>query len=190
MRNKSASILLCILFYLLLFKSSQSQIIINAKFLGLSGHLKKSPHPHLYKRKLDENGFAVLNIGAIAGIEKSFFRDWFSVKFVQAILSDCAVQTAGFTHIGFRLTWKREKHIVSIGNGPTLFYRKDWKDLPGYVDEGFFKRNEYYQYIFFWYAGEVEYHYKLNDELDIGISFIPGPPEFFTIAPGIRYNIQ
>lgn len=168
----------------------QGQTTLNLKFIGLSGHLKKSPHPHLYQRKIDKNGFAVLNLGAIAGIEKTFFRDWFSIKFVQGLLSDCAMQFAGFTHIGFRLTYQRERHYFSIGNGPTLFYRKDWKDLPGYVDEGFFKRNDNYQYIFFWYAGEVEYNYQISEQLDIGMTFIPGPPEFITFAPGVRFRFH
>ena len=167
--------------------SAKSQITLNVKYIGLSGHLKDSPHPQLYQRKLDKEGFAVLNIGTVIGVEKSYFRDWFSFKFVQGILSDCASQPAGFTHFGVRFTFNKDKHFFSIGNGPTFFYRKDWNDLSGYVDEGLFERNEKYQYIFFWYAGEVEYNYRISEKLDIGVTFIPGPPEFFTIAPGMRF---
>jgi hypothetical protein len=166
-----------------------SQTLINVKYIGLSGHLKVSPHPHLYTRKIDKKGFTVLNIGVIAGVERNFIKNWFSVKFVQAVFSDCASQPAGFTHIGVRFSFANKNHHFSIGNGPTIFYRKDWLDLPGYVDEGLFKRKDKVQYIFFWYAGEVEYNYRINEKMDIGITIIPGPPEFFTLAPGIRMRL-
>ncbi|NOZ46058.1 MAG: hypothetical protein GXO79_04665 [Chlorobi bacterium] len=181
---------LVVILFIVCAKQLNSQVLINVKFIGLSGHLKKSPHPQLYKLKLDKNGFLVLNTGVMLGVEKQIWKPWFSVKFAQGILSDCAMQFAGFTHLGFRLTYNTGNHYFSIGNGPTLFYRNDWNKLPGYVDEGLFKRNKKFQYLFFWYAGEVEYNYKISENTDIGITFIPGPPEFFTIIPGVRIKID
>ena len=166
------------------------QPTFDIKFLGISGHVKSSPHPQLFVRKIDKKGYAVLNIGVISAIEYKLVNNWLSVKLAQAILSDCANQIAGFTHIGLRLNYKLQKHSFSIGNGPTIYYRKNWNLLNGYVDEGLFKQKKALQYIFFWYAGEIEYHYHFSEKFELGFSFIPGPPEFFSLAPGIRFNVK
>lgn len=184
----SKLIFVFVIIFFLVFELN-AQIIVNVKYLGLSGHLKKSPHPQLYKRKLDKNGFVLLNIGTILGAEYVVYKDWLSIKAAQGFISDCGGQFAGFSHIGIRFTFKRQKHFFSIGNGPTFFFRKDWKNLPGYVDAGLFNRNDKYQYIFFWYAGEVEYNFQYSDKIDVGVTFIPGPPEFFSLAPGIRIKM-
>lgn len=175
-----------LLFFGLIFQTSFAQWFFEVKFIGISAHLKKNPHPHLYQRKFDKNGFLVLNLGLIFSIEKMIHGEIVSLKFSQAIFRDCANQTAGFTHTGFRLHKNFGQHHLSIGNGPTLFYRKSWKGLPGYVDEGLFKSTSKQQYRYFWYAGEITYSYFFHEEGAFSTTFIPGPPEFATIAAGIR----
>jgi hypothetical protein len=167
-------------------QSAFGQWYFEVKFVGISVHLKENPHPHLYKRKFDRKGFVVLNAGVILSVEKFVYNDLVSIKFAQAIFSDCANQFAGFSHLGFRLNKELDNHHFAIGNGPTMFYRKDWSGLTGYIDEGLFKRNENYQYRFFWYAGEVNYGYKLSDQTQLSFTLLPGPPEFATIAAGLR----
>lgn len=170
----------------MLLKGAFGQWIFEVKFIGVSAHLKKNPHPHLYKRKFDKNGFLVLNLGLLVSVERMIYNDLISVKYSQAIFKDCANKFAGFAHLGLRLNENYKNHHFSIGNGPTLFIRKDWKELPGYVDEGLFKRYGKYQYRYFWYAGEVGYSYFLEESQAFSITFIPGPPEFATMATGFR----
>lgn len=178
--------MLCTFFWITVMFSAQSQVSIGIKFIGLSAHLKRSPHPHLYPGKLDKDGTLVATTGIILTAEYFVYQNILSVKLAQCFLFDCAGKPAGFFHVGLRVSAYHNKWSGSIGNGPTLFFRRDWKDLPGYVDEGLFKRHKNFQYRFFWYAGEVEGNYTLNDRLQFSTTFIPGPPEFFSIAPGIR----
>lgn len=163
-----------------------SQWYFEIKLIGISAHLKKNPHPHLYKRKFDKNGFLVLNLGLMLSIEKMVYNDVVSVKFCQSVFSDCASQLAGFTHLGFRLNKEFDNHHIAIGNGPTLFYRKDWTNLDGYIDEGLFNKNKEYQYRYFWHAGEVTYSRFFSSNSAYSFTIIPGPPEFATIAAGLR----
>jgi hypothetical protein len=178
--------ILLLLLLILILKTSYSQWFFEIKFVGISAHLKKNPHPHLYKRKFDKNGLFVLNLGVIVSVEKMVYNDLISVKFSQAIFSDCANQLAGFTHMGFRLNKAIDDHHFAIGNGPTLFYRNDWEKLDGYIDEGLFKRKNKYQYRYFWYAGEVTYSYIFENNIANSFTLIPGPPEFATFATGFR----
>ena len=186
--NKKINIAILCLFIVFCAVSSKAQFVVSIKFIGLTTHIKKSPHPQLYKRKLNKNGYFVINSGIIIGVEYIVVKPWFGVKVAQAIFSDCANQKAGFTHFGFRLHGTHNKHEFTIGNGPTLFYRKDWSHLSGYVDEDLFKYKNGHQYRYFWLAGEVEYNYHINNEFVFSTTFIPGPPEFTTIAPGVIFK--
>jgi len=175
-----------LLFMLFVFNVSYAQWFFEIKFVGISAHLKKNPHPHLYKRKLDKSGFLVMNLGVIFSIEKMVCNDFLSLKFSQAFFLDCASELAGFSHAGLRFNGTIDHHHFAIGNGPTLFYRKDWKTLEGYVDEGLFKTYKEYQYRYFWYAGEINYDYFFTNSEAFSFTLIPGPPEFATFAAGLR----
>jgi hypothetical protein len=163
------------------------QGILEVKIIALTGHLRKNNNPHLFKLKLDKKGRLTLPIGVALGVEYFLYQNHLAVKFVQSFMLDCGFQPAGFTHLGFRLHVRTGRHALAIGNGPTLFYRRDWSHLPNYVDEGLFRRAANCQYIFIWYAGEVEYIYTRRSKPDFSLTFIPGPPIFFTIAPGWRF---
>ncbi|MFQ6615907.1 MAG: hypothetical protein ACE5HZ_03965 [Fidelibacterota bacterium] len=155
--------------------------------MGLPFHLKKSPHPHLYRRKLDKSGLAVLNVGLILSYEVMIPSGDVSLKMVQGLFLDCANQLAGFTHVGFRGRRSDATHSVSVGIGPTLFYRKDWKNLPGYVDEGLFQRTDTWQYRFIWYAGEVQLDTNISPRWAFSTTLIPGYPEFVAVTSGLQY---
>ena len=169
-------------------KTGNAAVIFSIKVIGLSGHLKKNQNPHLYRIKFDKKGKLVVHLGIVLSAEYFIYKEIVSVKFAQAAMLDCAFLPAGFTHLGLRLCGRSGPHTFTIGNGPTLFYRKDWKDLPGYFDEGLLKHSKNMQYRFFWYAGEIEYDYALAGKPDFSLGMIPGPPVFFTIAPGIRFR--
>jgi len=164
------------------------QIMLEVKFIGLSGHLRRNDNPHLYRLKLDKKGRLAGHIGLAFGIEYFLLENCLSVKFGQAFMLDCGFQPAGFTHLGLRLYATAGRHSFAIGNGPTFFYRRDWSLLPNYHDEGLFRRTRNYQHIFFWYAGEVEYNYGFPKRPDFSLTFIPGPPVFYTFAPGLRWQ--
>jgi len=97
------------------------QIMLEVKFIGLSGHLRRNDNPHLYRLKLDKKGRLAGHIGLAFGIEYFLLENCLSVKFGQAFMLDCGFQPAGFTHLGLRLYATAGRHSFAIGNGPTFF---------------------------------------------------------------------
>jgi len=185
-QSKIIQFLMILLLIMTNVKFANAEVIYSIKLIGLTGHLKKNQNPHLYRIKFDKKGKMVINLGLVLSAEYFIYKEVLSIKFAQAFMLDCAFLPSGFTHLGLRLCAHSGRHTFTIGNGPTLFYRQDWRNLPAYHDEGLLKRSGNMQYRFFWYAGEVEYDYALSGKPDLSISLIPGPPVFFTIAPGIR----
>ncbi|GAB3193932.1 hypothetical protein K0O23_02595 [Pontibacter aydingkolensis] len=157
------------------------------KFFGFSMHLKESPYPEIFPNRLDQKGYATFNYGAIAGYERFVVRDAISVRVEQGLYADCAGQLAGFTHLGWRgIIFRSNRHSVNGGFGPTLVYRQDWNRLEGYQDDGYFKRSGTWQHKFYWYGGEFEYNYELNNNTDISVNLVPGLPELISLGFGIR----
>lgn len=171
-------------------QQASAQHSVALKFIGLSIHPKESPHPHLYPHRLDARGHAVIDLGAMLSYGYDIGDAGFRLEVAQAFYADCAAQPAGFSHIGFRarlFRWGR--HSVAGGIGPTLIYRRDWSRLAGYVDTGYYRRGDRWQYKFLWYGGEFEYTYVLNDKGEAALTFIPGYPEVLTLAVGYRRRI-
>lgn len=157
------------------------------KYFGLSMHLKESPYPEIFPHRLDRKGYLVLNIGGIAGYERFVVRDVLSIRVEQGIYTDCASAFAGFSHIGWRgLIFRKGRHSLNGGIGPTLVYRRDWNEIEGYEDDGYFNRSGKWQYRFYWYGGEFEYNYKLKERLELSATLVPGIPELMSVGLGIR----
>ena len=183
-------------FFLLLFTfltgfNLQAQDNVGLKFFGLSIHPGGDENAFLMPRRLDSNGVLVLNLGGMLSAEKFIYQDRVSVKAVQGIYSDCAAQLGGFSHIGIRaIIFRAGKHSVFGGIGPTLVYRKNWYELPGYLDPDYFdgQPTDTWQYKFLWYGGEFEYAYVLSEKLDLTSTFIPGFPKLISLSFGLKYK--
>ena len=157
------------------------------KLFGLSVHLKESPYPEMFPNRLDDKGYVTFNYGAIVGYERFVVRDVISVRVEQGLYADCAAELAGFTHIGWRgLIFRKNRHSLNAGFGPTLVYRKDWNNIEDYVDDGYFNRKGDWQYKFYWYAGEFEYNYRLKGSTDLSVNLVPGIPELVSFGVGLR----
>lgn len=167
------------------------QISIGIQFIGFSYHLKKNPHPHLYKRKLDKKGNFVLNLGLVLQFEYPL-NNWASIKTQQAFLfQDCAGKFASMSHFGFYFREKfNNNHQGKIGIGPIYYSRKTWNNLKGYVNDINFKssKNKKWQNKFIWFGGTLEHQYFLNKNTSISTTILPGIPEIISIAPGISFN--
>ena len=80
---------------------------------------------------------------------------------------------------------------MNVGIGPTFLYKRSWYRLPGYNDSlEAYKgtKDEDWQYLFYWYAGEIETNIQVNDNFDVSIAVIPGVPDIINISTGFRYN--
>jgi hypothetical protein len=187
------AIVFCIFFAL---SASAQQFTIGIKLTGLSIHPQGAANAKLMKYKLDNKGVFVFNPGVRLSFEYFFYEDIFSIKIEQGLYADCANQFAGFTHIGLRgRIFQIGNHSLNGGIGPTLFFRRNWYKLDGYVDDvENFKGSpeDTWQHWFIWYGGEFEYNYKINETLEWSTSIVPWIPPFvpLVMSSGFRMKID
>lgn len=185
-----------IAFLVLLTANLRAQELKNPRFMfgiklaGLSAHFKPSPHPHLYKGRIDKKGLFVLNQGVVLSVEY-YFHNQMALRATQAFLwSDCAGRLHAASHIGLSFGhFFTLNHEVRMSFGPMFFYRKSWHQLPGYQDYGLFKlsKNEKWQRKFVWHGLELEYNYFKNNTA-YNLAVLPGIPEVLAIAGGFKYR--
>ncbi len=177
---------------ILFYSHGLAQDNIGIKFFGLSIHPKgEKSNAFLMPNKLDKNAYFVMNFGLEIMYEKFFIKDAFSFKIVKSLYSDCAARLGGFVHVGIRRKIiKKDKHSLYGGIGPTIIFRRNWLEIPGYNNPGKFNGdiNDKWQHLFLWYGGEFEYKYFLSDRLDFAVSFIPGYPDLMSFAIGLNYK--
>ena len=167
-------------------------LTIGVKFFGLSFHPKGAVNANIMPLKLDKNGVFVVNRGATLSIEYFIWKDIVSVKFVQGLYSDCLARFGGFTHIGLRgKIFSYGQHSINGGIGPTFIFRRNWYEVEGYNDSfSFFHgdKDDYWQWRFIMYGGEIEYNYSIDDNIDLSTTFVPGYPDLMNLSFGIRYK--
>jgi hypothetical protein len=168
-------------FFLVIYLSAQ-QFTVGIKLTGLSVHPGGATNANLMKYKLDDNAIFVFNPGVILSFEYFFYKDIFSIKIGQGLYADCANQFAGLTHIGLRgRIFEIGKHSFNGGIGPTIFFRKNWYKLDGYIDDvENFKGSpeDNWQWWFILYGGEFEYNYKVNEMIELSTSIVPCIPPY------------
>jgi hypothetical protein len=181
-------------FFLIVYLPAQ-QFTIGIKLTGLSIHPKGATNANLMKYKLDNKGIFVFNPGIRLSFEYFLYKDIVSIKIEQDLYADCANQFAGFTHIGVRgKMFQIEKHSLNGGIGPTIFFRRNWYKLDGYIDDiENFKGSpdNNWQWWFIWYGGEFEYNYMINETIELSTSFVPWIPPFvpFVMSLGTRIKL-
>ncbi|WP_025842665.1 hypothetical protein [Porphyromonas gingivicanis] len=186
------TLLLFFLLYSTFSLKAQYRSNVGLKFMGLSIHpLGGNGNEVIMPNKLDPQAHFVVNLGAILSYEHFLYKDIVSVKALQGLYADCAVQLAGFSSIGIRARiFRLGRHSLYGGLGPTIIFRRNWFRLEGYQDSHYFKgdKDDYWQYRFLWYGGEFEYKVVLRDQIDFSISFVPGYPDLMSLSMGISYN--
>jgi hypothetical protein len=161
------------------------------KYFGLNIHPVGDINAELMPIKLGNNGFLVPSFGVALSFEKYIWRNFLSLKFMEASYTDCALQAAGFIHFGFRITLlDKGRHQLNVGIGPTFIYRQSWYNLEGYDDsKNFYKgddTHDKWQWRFIIYGGEFEYNYRLTDRVDFSWTMVPGIPILIANAFGLR----
>ena len=175
--------------FLLLAFPGWGQANLNLKFFGVSLHPRGETNAPLMPLNPDKRGYLVFNLGGTLGYEYFLRKDKVSLKAVQSLYADCALQLGGFTHLGIRwVIFKKGKHSLNGGLGPTLVFRRNWYRLEGYQYSGFFKGQpeDTWQYNFIPYAGELEYNVAFNDKYELSTALIPGYPSLISLSVGLR----
>ena len=102
--------------FLTLFPIFAHDFSFGVKLFGLSIHPKCAPYYRLFPWRLDSEGIVVFNPGVTLNFEYFVWRDIISIKVVQGLYGDCAMQFAGFSHLGFRLRFlKIARFSMNIG---------------------------------------------------------------------------
>lgn len=161
--------------------------------IGLSYHLKKSKHPHLFKGKLTRNGRVVVNGGILFTVRFQADPRW-GVQFSQALVArDCSGRFLGMSHVGVFGTKKDlwgSRNSLDLSFGPMFFYRQNWALLPGYVNDGLFKisGNQQWMTKFVWHGGMVSWRYRLRPGEYFQVDMLPGFPEIISVGPGMSFK--
>lgn len=164
---------------------------IGFRFFGFTIHPRgEKTNARIMPLRLDKDAYFVLNPGCVIHYENKLYKDIFTIKVAQALYSDCAARLGGFSHIGFRgRILKKNNFSIYAGCGPTLVFRRNWIEIPEYINPYFFKgnANDKWQYKFIPYAGEVELKYFVSEIIEFAISLIPGYPVIINISLGLNY---
>lgn len=185
-----------ILFILLMIISviGFTQDNVSVKFFGFSFHPDGDVNADNMPTKIDKNGVVVINLGMIGAYETFVHKDKLSLKTAVAMYSDCGGLFSGLFHVGFRgVIYKGKRFSVNGGLGPTFIFRRSWySKFDDYVNSGFYDGNEtdFWQYKFLWYGGELEFNYKIIDDLDFSVTFIPGYPKLLGLSVGVKYRFK
>ena len=165
---------------------------VGIKFCSFSSHPKGSPNAPLMPYKFDEKGLLVFNPGVSLNMDYFIFDDLLSIKAVQGLYGDCALQFLGYTHLGFRVRFlKLNRFSMNIGIGPTLIYRQSWYKLKGYdIAEKFLggTPSEDWEYSLIWYGGEIECNVCIFDKTDISVGVVPAGIDLLNINIGLRFR--
>lgn len=145
-----------------------------------------------YPLKLDDKAYIVLNLGAVANYDYELSRKFF-LRSSAGFYMDCAFLKAGFVHVGLRFKGiTLGRHSFNGGVGPVLSVREDWHRFEGYNDKDFYGDRVWngMQYRLFPLGGELEYQYKINDNVAFQYSVIPGYPAVITSKFGLRFKLN
>ncbi|GAB2541835.1 hypothetical protein GCM10027189_26150 [Rufibacter soli] len=193
-QNMKKWIFLLVFSFASLLTQAQGKHNLNVKYFGLTLHPKGDNNAELMPLNPDGKGYLVLNVGGSVGYEHFLVPGKISLKAIQALYADCALRFAGFTHLGVRaVIFDIGRHSLNGGLGPTLVFRRNWSELEGYtLSSSFFGGNpqDKWQYKMVWYAGELEYNYRLTPRTDLSTSFVPGYPNIMSLSFGVRYWLK
>lgn len=175
---------LCVI--LLASSAALAQSNISVAFTGFGFDFGKGENVAIYKRSISDGKNPVFEPGLRIGAEV-YATPATSVKAVQTFRYDVMARVSMSTQLMFRFRiFKVYKHSVSLGVGPTAFYRKSWSDIEGYADEGIYEDGSM-QHKIAWLSTELEYNYIIGKYTDVSFAMTHMTPKGLGFALGIKY---
>jgi hypothetical protein len=169
-----------------MFDVAWAQCNVSAAFTGFGFDFGKGENVGIYKRKISENKSPIFEPGLRFGVEV-YASPATSLKAVQTFRYDVMNRMSMSSQIMLRFrVFRVYKHSVSLGVGPTAFYRKSWSDIDGYVDEDIYHDGSM-QYQIAWLSTELEYNYVLGRDWDASFALTHMHPKGMGFAVGMKY---
>jgi len=188
---KGLILLLSFVIFIVMSQSLYGQSNVGVKLFGVSYHPFAENNEALHKIPLDRNNDWLLEPGFTFTYEAGTGFSLTSAKLMQSIYLDQASQPAGMTYFGIhRKIFHLYKNMITIGIGPTLFYRSDWSTIDGYQEDLDYKTMGNVQYKMAWITGEIEYVYYVSKRSDMLLSINMLHPKAFTMMIGYRFWIS
>ncbi len=175
---------LCVI--LLASSVADAQSNISVAFTGFGFDFGKGENVPIYKRKIVDGKSPIFEPGLRIGAEV-YASPATSIKVAQTFRYDVMARVSMSSQLMLRFrVFKVYKHSVSLGVGPTAFYRKSWSDIDGYVDDGVYDDGSM-QHKIAWLSTELEYNYVIGRFTDISFAMTHMTPKGMGFALGIKY---
>lgn len=166
--------------------SAEAQSNISVAFTGFGFDFGKGENVAIYNHKISDGKNPIFEPGLRIGAEV-YASPATSIKVVQTLRCDVMDRMSMSTQLMLRFrVFKVYKHSVSLGVGPTAFYRKSWSNIGSYVDDGTYEDGTY-QHKIAWLSTELEYNYIIGRFTDISFAMTHMTPKGMGFALGIKY---
>lgn len=166
--------------------SSVAQSNVSAAFTGFGLDFGKGENVPIYKRGFADGKSPIFEPGLRLGVEV-YASPATSIKAVQTLRYDVLSKLSMSTQVMLRFrVFRVYKHSVSLGVGPTCFYRQSWSDEEGYVDEGIYDDGKLQRKVS-WLSAELEYNFIVGKFTDISFAFTHMNPLGIGCAVGVKY---
>jgi hypothetical protein len=176
-----------VLLFIIMTNIILAQNNMSFKLITFGANLFQDVNQPLYTSKIDSNGIFTFEPGINLSFE-ILGSPFSSVKFSQSFHADQTKKTSGFTQVMFRLKLNSNpKNSFYIGVGPIFFYRSDWSSLANYIYDDTYIGIDKMQYKFFFLSGELEYNYKIKNNLDFSISLNHLNFKSLSVFLGLKY---
>ncbi|MCR5455743.1 MAG: hypothetical protein K6F33_12215 [Bacteroidales bacterium] len=163
-----------------------AQSNMSLAFTGLGLDFGKGENVPIYKRNISDGQNPIFEPGLRLGLEV-YASPATSIKVAQTLRYDVMAKLSMSTQVALRFRiFKVYKHSLSLGVGPTFFYRQSWSDEEGYVDEDIYDDGTLQRKIA-WLSTELEYNYVLGKFTDLSFALTHMTPKGMGCALGIKY---
>lgn len=167
---KGIKLTIFFLMFLPLFSAAQSTVSLDLFPVGL--HPIDRSRYLLFENRIDYNGNAVVEPGAILTFEFFTNETRRSIQVQQGFYSDAGAQAAGWTQLAWRAKLIHSyKNKISIAFGPALTYRKSWYSLEGYAENPEKKYKVNGDLEFRWACPvQLQYNYYTGKRSELNVS--------------------
>jgi hypothetical protein len=149
------------------------------------------------QRKIDKSGRFVylpgLEIYWENDLKTNKILNAHAYRFTIANYLDTMNRRSGYAHIGLRWSIPLDKNRnLSIGFGPSLFFRETWRIFPDYEKHQLLLESNNFLpgYEYMWLPfGDIDYQHKISKDIKLVLSILPAIPYSILFSVGGYWEI-